>query len=236
MKELQAKPPGVVLWDIDGTLIRTKRENFASPHKRLLQRLGFESNSSTQEFSGATDYEVLVGLLGKSLRDLSTKKLKEIFKELDTESADLDQITVYEVLPGVNQFVRSLSPSLWQQGILTGNTKNRMNAKLNNAMISKLFDDSLMFNCEFGEMRSDILRRANWALKTNQFSNVCIIGDTPRDIVAAKEFNLPAVAVATGNFSIQQLEKYEPDLLIGSLENEKEALVDFLLKLSSEQI
>ena len=46
---------------------------------------------------------------------------------------------------------------------------------------------------------------------------VCVVGDTPRDIEAARANNLPVIAVATGHFSFDALLEHRPEVCATSL-------------------
>ena len=48
-------------------------------------------------------------------------------------------------------------------------------------------------------------------------ATVCVVGDTPRDIEAARANNLAVIAVATGNFDFDALYALEPDVCATSL-------------------
>ena len=64
MPALRSKPTsGVLLWDIDGTLIRTKRPNSSSTHKNVLRRQGYIFDEAKVGFSGLTDCEVFLELI-----------------------------------------------------------------------------------------------------------------------------------------------------------------------------
>jgi phosphoglycolate phosphatase-like HAD superfamily hydrolase len=45
-----------------------------------------------------------------------------------------------------------------------------------------------------------------------------IIGDTPKDIACAKAIGARCLAVATGSFTIEQLERHGADLVVASLD------------------
>jgi phosphoglycolate phosphatase-like HAD superfamily hydrolase len=49
-------------------------------------------------------------------------------------------------------------------------------------------------------------------------ATVCVVGDTPFDISAARANGLPTIAVATGNFSFDQLMEHEPEVCATTLE------------------
>ena len=46
---------------------------------------------------------------------------------------------------------------------------------------------------------------------------ICVVGDTPRDIQAARANELAVIAVATGNYSFDELAALEPDVCAASL-------------------
>jgi phosphoglycolate phosphatase-like HAD superfamily hydrolase len=50
-------------------------------------------------------------------------------------------------------------------------------------------------------------------------ARVCVVGDTPRDIEAAHANSLPVIAVATGNYSFDELLAYKPEACASSLAN-----------------
>jgi len=47
---------------------------------------------------------------------------------------------------------------------------------------------------------------------------VCVVGDTPSDIAAAKANSLPTIAVATGVYSYQTLLQHQPEVCTTTLE------------------
>jgi phosphoglycolate phosphatase-like HAD superfamily hydrolase len=69
-------------------------------------------------------------------------------------------------------------------------------------------------------------------LKSAGYSNSFIVGDTPRDISVAKKYDLKVVAVSTGAFSLEELEKFAPNLLIRNLEDDLEILLNFIISIS----
>ena len=55
----------LILWDIDGTLVRTSRPSSLNPHVNALIRLGYSVSNDSIDLSGSTDYEVILELLKK---------------------------------------------------------------------------------------------------------------------------------------------------------------------------
>jgi ribonucleotide monophosphatase NagD (HAD superfamily) len=48
----------------------------------------------------------------------------------------------------------------------------------------------------------------------------------------AKKYDLKVVAVSTGVFSLEELEKFAPNLLIRNLEDDLEILLNFIIGMS----
>jgi phosphoglycolate phosphatase len=220
--------PRVLLWDIDGTLIRTKRPNSSSPHINVLHSLGCEANNFHSDLSGLTDYEVLVEIANETKREFDVRLLERAFHGLDIESRKLDVDSVFNLCPGVTQILHSLTAAGWSHGILTGNTKSRMIGKLKSGGIASFFSEDLLFYCEYGDSRRDITRRAKWVLTEKHYSKIFILGDTPKDISAAYASDIPVVSIATGKFSVAELSKHKPGLLLRDLSVDAEILFNYL--------
>ena len=123
-----------------------------------------------------------------------------------------------------------LSALGWTHGILTGNTYNRMISKLIFSNIIKYFLNELMFSCNFGDSRKDICKNAVITINKELYQKIYIIGDTPKDISAARSIGFPVISVASGNYSLSELSNFEPDLLIRNLELDSKLLIDYLSK------
>ena len=201
----------VLLWDIDGTLIRIKRPNSSSPHKNVLLKRGHAFDPSVVGLSGRTDFEVFQEL---TKGELDRNVLSMAFKELDEESRRLDEISTFDLYPGVQTALKTLASKLEKVGIEDNFSKN------------------LLFGCEFGDSRELIARRAREFLGLQNFSTVVVVGDTPSDINAARFSDFPVICVATGNFSVSELLIHKPDLLLRDLSADADILENFLRSLT----
>jgi phosphoglycolate phosphatase-like HAD superfamily hydrolase len=101
-------------------------------------------------------------------------------------------------------------------GVATGNLERIGTLKLQRSGLLDYF--------QFGgwsdnfEHRTDVFRSAIAKARgvAGQHATLCVIGDTPSDIRAGRENEVPVIAVATGIYSLHQLQTEEPDLCIGS--------------------
>jgi phosphoglycolate phosphatase len=121
-------------------------------------------------------------------------------------------------LPSVHDVLRHLETRGATLGIVTGNLREIGRLKLQRAGLLEYFkvfgwsDD-----CEY---RADVFRSAVEQVRVEMPSTatICVIGDTPADVLAGRANGLPVIAVATGVYSREQLGVEGPDLCLGSLE------------------
>src|SRR5258705_4414566 len=76
------------------------------------------------------------------------------------------------------------------------------------------------------EYRADVFRSAVERIRAAMplTASMCVMGDTPADVLAARENGLPVIAVATGMYSWERLLTENPDLCLKSSEELSRAL------------
>lgn len=222
---------GVILWDIDGTLITTQRYSNLGLHQKALEECGFGIIEADFEAQGLTDWEIISRLLSKTEYLVKENDFTNVMVTLDLLSEESDKISSFVPLPGISNFLVNFTSKFWIQGILTGNTRNRTLAKLKHVSMDKYFNRDYIFCCENNEKRTDIARRAKEFITSQQLKTIAIIGDTPNDISVAREINAKILCVATGKFSKKDLKKHNPDLLIRNFKFSSKKVHKFLKKL-----
>jgi phosphoglycolate phosphatase-like HAD superfamily hydrolase len=106
------------------------------------------------------------------------------------------------------------------QGLLTGNIRRGAQIKLQRYQLW----DKFPFG-GFGDDHEDRDRIAAIALQRGserlgrqlEGAEVLVIGDTPLDIRCARAIGAKVLAVATGSFSVQQLQEHRPDWVVEDL-------------------
>jgi phosphoglycolate phosphatase-like HAD superfamily hydrolase len=219
---------GVILWDIDGTLISTQRDSNINLHQKVLEDCGFGIIEPNFETQGVTDWEILSRLLSSIKYSVTENELEIIIEKLDMLSEESDKKSSFVPLPGVSNFLKNFATKFWIQGVLTGNTSNRTFAKLKHASIANYFDQDYIFCCKFNEKRIDIANRAEKHIVSQHLKTIVIVGDTPSDIEVAREINAKVISVATGKFSKNDLKSHNPDLLIRNLKFSSKKVYKFL--------
>ena len=127
---------------------------------------------------------------------------------------------VDRTLPGARPLLERLSALPLSMGLVTGNVGavawgRVRQAGLRHHFLSGAFGDEAM-------RRSTLVRRAiarcvqvgGYHVNPEQ---VIVVGDTPRDIHAARLTGARCLAVATGEYSVQTLSQYRPDWVVRDL-------------------
>lgn len=222
---------GIVLWDMDGTLISPIRNHTESPHVNAVRRNGFKSGTNFPGLLGSTDYEIILKLTYGETTPMK-KFLENCFKDLDDVSLSLYHENSFSLCQGFPSALIKVNELGWDNGILTGNTKTRMLKKLEILKIEDYFNHEFMFSCNFSETRENIAERAKKTLAIAGYTTNVIAGDTPRDISVARSYGFKSVAVGTGSFSLKELSEYDPNLLLTNFQNDLSIFLEFIGTLS----
>jgi len=131
----------------------------------------------------------------------------------------------YRVLPGVEEALSGLASEGALLGLCTGNVREGARLKLARGGLDRFFgfgEADLNGFAQDGEARERIveaaLRRASLQLgRRVEPDEALVIGDTPRDVAAARAVGVPVLAVATGRFSVEELRACGADWALPSL-------------------
>jgi phosphoglycolate phosphatase-like HAD superfamily hydrolase len=222
----------VVLFDIDGTLIDSDGAGGRALRRALAQQFALLDGTDRVRFDGKTDPQIVREILSwhGSERIFSAEEITSLFSVyLSFLREELSAGDGFRVLPGVRELVGLLDRNGdFLVGLATGNIQEGAQLKLDRAGLGSFFPFG-----GFGSDSEDRTELTRTAVKRaheradEEVERIFIIGDTPRDIVHGKEAGATTVAVASGNYSLESLEGYKPDLVLKSLAP-IEPVVDFL--------
>lgn len=211
----------LVLWDIDGTLIRSGGAGERALVASLRDEFNIVGTLEDVEVAGRTDPWIARRVLAKfslpDTRENIDRYLGGYLRALPSELANPDAVT----LPGVRQLLTHLAlRGNVAQGLLTGNLRRGAEIKLSHHNLWGHFafgafaDDSETRN----ELGPFAVRRAA-AHHAVEFSadRVVVIGDTPHDIACGKIIGARTIAVATGSFKVEELRQQEPTAVFADL-------------------
>jgi phosphoglycolate phosphatase len=206
------RPPLLLLWDIDGTLLqRASLEHAEAMRRALVQVHGrLELDGQRVEAAGRTDGAIARDLLiaaGHASEAIDARAddviaaCCELYHELCP--ADLSP----RLAPGVPEALAALGgrPDDFRFSLVTGNFERIARLKLARAGIGEWFPEGqggFGSDAEDRERLPPIAREraGGWPRE-----RTVVIGDTPRDIACARADGVRVIAVATGPFGVEQL-------------------------------
>lgn len=208
------------LFDIDGTLLRSRDrvhvESFASSVQRIT---GFEVTLAGVQLHGSTDTAILreachqAGVPAEVLESHTNAILDAMCRAVSDRRSELDLIR----MPGVEETLAHLVRKGALLGVATGNLEAIGWIKIERAGLREWFRFG-GFSDHFS-FRPELVAHA--ASKARELAgngaSICVVGDTPRDIEAARANFLSVIAVATGHFSFDELLKHQPEVCASSL-------------------
>jgi len=225
----------LVLWDIDGTLIDSGgagRYAFADAFEAVVGHRPAE----LPLMAGRTDHDIAVDTLelngvedGEALWPAFAAALAESLAAREDQMAADGR-----ALPGVREAIAALDQAGGVvQSLLTGNVKPNAATKLRAFGLDGLLD------LEIGAYGSDARERnalVGFARERVQAEHgielgpedIVLIGDTPRDVEAGRANGARAVGVATGRYSVGELEETGADAVLADL-TDSEAVVAAVL-------
>lgn len=206
--------PGWIFFDIDGTLLYARGAGRKAFRQAFEEALGWDQGVEHINFYGATDLDVFRRIVADRGETSTPQMEKAFFERLGARLGDHLAHTPPELFPNIGNIVPQLS-NHWKLGIVTGNIEATAKAKLKYAGLLDWFDPS-GFGC--GCDHPDRIEIARLALRrAGSPKGAVLIGDTPRDVEAARANGMTAIAVATGIFDIQALEKAGADYVFNDL-------------------
>lgn len=202
----------VLLWDIDGTLLTTGRAGIFAWEEAAASILGHPVDLATLDTAGLTDIEIGAGICDRMQRD--TTRLLDLVRAYEAALPRCLPRRHGSVLPGV----RELLDWLRTRGdvmslLLTGNTAAGARAKLSHYGLADYFrwgafSDGAPDRPAIARHALELIRALTGADPV--LDRTYVIGDTPRDIRCAQAIGARAVAVASGTYSAEELERHRP--------------------------
>ena len=224
----QAPPaPAVVLFDIDGTLLRR-----SGPHHRqalvdaIGEVAGLETTTDNVPVQGMLDRKIMEMMLANAGVDTASARL--MMPQLTAAAQRIylrrcpDSLR-HRVCPGVRGVLERLRRRGVPLGLVTGNLSHIGWKKISLAGLRRYFEFGAF--AEQAEDRAGLVRIAlrhaaqqNWTTPGGRRATpVWLIGDHENDVLAAKANRIGSIAVATGLSSADQLRRCAPDFVFPNL-------------------
>lgn len=216
----------LILFDIDGTLLDAgdlSRRSFVCV---VGQFAALKAAPERSSFSGKTDPQIMRELLLQN--GLSPEQTDRVLGEAlgRYQSYYLSHLKEADIRPlgGARDLIERLAaiaPERPILGILSGNMEALVPPKLEAAGIPASSFDIGSFGSDDADrdkLPAIAAQRAERFLGANILPHeVAIVGDTPRDIGCARHFGAVSIAVASGDYTVEQLEAAGPTYVVESL-------------------
>ncbi|MBI4816634.1 MAG: HAD family hydrolase [Deltaproteobacteria bacterium] len=220
----------IVLFDIDGTLVKAGGVGKAALELAFLELHGVRDALESVRLDGNTDRriveEMFATALGREPTEGEALELSERYLSRLAEALDRSE-SRYQVLPGATDLLTALSAKGHAAiGLATGNLERGARTKLAPADLNRFFG--------FGgygsdaRLRVDIVRVAvdrglaiaeeRWGRRPGR-EEIFVLGDTDRDVHAAREAGVRSVGILAGAGSPDALYAAKPDLVVDSMED-----------------
>jgi phosphoglycolate phosphatase len=214
----------LILFDIDGTLVLTGGAGKRGMTRAFAEVFGVPDAFAAIELAGRTDTSILADAFAQhdtrvppdGVERFRTRYLECLRDEVVRATSGK------RVLPGISALLEALHPRVDSLlALLTGNFAEAAEVKLGH------FDLWRYFQCgAFGEDAHDrnhlvpiALDRARACGLASHVAvdRVVIVGDTPRDVACALAHGARVVAVATGEYSVEDLQRAGAGLVFEDL-------------------
>lgn len=211
----------LLLFDIDGTLITSGGAGESSLRLAVKELFGEAANLDGIVIAGATDALIARQLFAKYHRPATPENVAAL---LDTYLRHLPgRLPRHEgrVLPGILELLDRLKQrDDCVLALLTGNLRRGAEIKLAHYGVWGYFEfgafaDDHHDRNELGKFAAARAKAAHG----EEFppERIFIIGDTPRDIECGRAIGAKTVAIATGSYTLADLEAHRPDFLFEDL-------------------
>lgn len=226
----------ILLWDIDGTLIRSVRSGAYKDYTIpvLEEIFGTAGRLREMQVSGMTDLQIFYeALSGEGFTQEEIFARARILGTRVTEEAKKvtgNGVRFFELLPGARETLQALANHpRYRSALVTGNIESMAELKMDLVGLSEFFtlpgaygDDSHNRRDLPGLAAERIRNHLQVDLTPEQF---IVIGDTPSDIDCARHFGARVVAVGTGRVYLrEEIVACKPDALLPDLSDVAQVL------------
>jgi phosphoglycolate phosphatase-like HAD superfamily hydrolase len=226
----------LVLFDIDGTLTRTQN-GFVPFNRAILDTFSIAGDIRSVFPDGMTDPRILEAIFVKAETNIviSADQLARFAWNLQKSYLEAVKAGTTTVRPlgGVPELLEGLAlRGPVSRGVVTGNFEATAKIKLETA--------GLASHLSFGAYASDsshrpdlpAIARERWQRSVGRVigAECCVVvGDTPKDLEAARANGMKCVLVGTGRYPVEELALYAPDGCVADL-TDTAAMIDLLLR------
>lgn len=208
----------LLFFDIDGTLTRTQN-GYVPFNEAILETFGVDGDIRNVVPDGNTDPLIVQDIFAKA-------KLKIEFRDADWRTFIINLrdryhhhvqqgTTTIRPLPGAAELLQALSVRAdFTPSIVTGNFEMTAQVKLEAAGLARYLYRGAYASDSCHRADLPAIAKRRWEAMTGRTlrAEQCIvIGDTPKDLEAARHNQMKSILVGTGRYPIEELLYWQPD-------------------------
>jgi len=218
----------LILFDIDGTLIRSGGAGKLAMESALAAAFGLAEVLDGVPYAGRTDRAIghdLLALHGIDPLEHHRQNLHAAYLAVLPDSLARVPGTV---LPGVRALLDALRGEPVAVGLITGNLRAGAEVKLRHFGLWDYFPFGGYGDAHLDRdgVARDALAAAE-SLHARPFDDIWVVGDTPLDVACARTIGAKSLAVATGWHTPEALAESRPDWLLADLADTESLLAAF---------
>jgi phosphoglycolate phosphatase len=212
----------LILFDIDGTLIKTGGAGEKAFAKVCELEFNVPEATKNLNFAGRTDPAIVRDFFSEFDIPATPENFTRFFSAyviwLEKILVTLDGT----VLPGARELVAGFAAMTHKPviGLLTGNIKQGAQLKLGHYRLWDAFAMGAYGDDHEDRNQIAVIARERGSKMLGgplRGEEILVIGDTPRDVECGNAIDAKVLAVATGIFSADQLRKYTPHRVVSDL-------------------
>lgn len=211
----------LLLFDIDGTLIASGGAGEQALRDAAKERFGVENALEGITVAGATDGLIARKMLENQGLEPTAENITALLDGYISHLTRRLPLHKGRVLPGIVELLQQLRDREdCVLALLTGNINRGAKLKLTHYGVWDYFEFGAFADDHHDRNELGKFARARALEKHGEEflpEHIFVIGDTPRDIECGKVFGAKTVAIATGNYSRDELAAHEPDFLFDDL-------------------
>jgi phosphoglycolate phosphatase len=214
----------LILFDIDGTLTRTQNGHLPF-NEAILKAFGFAGDIRTVVPDGNTDPMIVEDIFAKANVEIEitepdwqkfTIHLRERY-----HYHVLQGTTSIRALPGAAELLHALALDVaFSASVVTGNLEVTADIKLEAAGLAPYlrrgaYASDSRYRADLPSIAKE--RREQGSGRTFLSAQCVVVGDTPKDLEAARHNQMKCVLVGTGRYPVEELQYWQPDGCLGDL-------------------
>ena len=217
-----------VLWDIDGTLLRSGGVAAQAFLDAVTEVTGVQPTPTWRDYGGRLDTEIADMLLAAV--GATTTRIADVLEALQRLVGErLGELRAQtRTYPGVDALLAMLAEAGVRQTVVTGNLPVIARHKLEaGGLIPPIeldfggYGDSAPNRGAVAQVALDRLSAAGWQ---PDLGGVWIVGDTARDLACARAVGVRCALVATGRTTVEELSGLGADIVLPDLSDPRPLL------------